>query len=323
MSNRKKSLFAHVIKSKNKKENIFFKLPFYKNYIFFILIFSKLNNINCNDNDSKNNTKTLVILILLVVASIVIITLIVVFVICICCKRRQNNRNNYIEGSNVLERGSPEEVDLRERITNEGVKVLSNFLKEKLITDIYNKKFEIFGTQCSICLDNFVQNNSVIIIGGCFHIFHQKCISELAEKVDLNKNILSQFICPTCRNNLTDGIDNIKKCIDIYPNFFDDMYKNKRITKIKHVKNIIEKIINETKDKDNTIKDGSSREKLNKNNDYFPKIKNDNNNNNDDNDNDKDISYGDISIPIKKLKKEKHDSNIIKEKENININDIK
>ena len=318
MSTKKRdyNFISHVVNNSKKVPTLYYKLSIYNNYIFLILLFSCLNNINCNDNDSKNNTKALITLILLIVASLVIIVLIIVFVVCICCKKRQNNRNNYIDGNNVLERGSPEEVDLRERITNEGVKALSDFLREKLITDIYNNKFEIFGTQCSICLDNFENNNSLIIMGGCFHIFHHKCLCTMAEKVDLNKSILSQFICPTCRNNLIDGIKKIKICIDIYPHFFDELYKNKKITKIKHVKILIEKILNDNKNKENIFKDGSSREKLNKKYDYSPKINNDN-------DNDKDISFDNIDIRINKSKQDKNDLNINKEKEEININDVK
>ena len=148
----------------------------FKETIFFILFLSLLNNAFCNDNDSKNTTKTLIILILLVVAILIILTLIIVFIVCICCKKRQANRNNYLEGSNVFERGNPEEVELRERITNEGVQVLSNYLKDKLIVDIYTKKFDLFLNKCPICLENFLENKSIIIIGGCLHIFHQMFI---------------------------------------------------------------------------------------------------------------------------------------------------
>ena len=73
------------------------------------------------------------ILILSIVAVVVIIVLIIIFIICICCKKRQTNINNYLEGSIAFERGNQEEVELRERITNEGVHVLSEYLKDKLI----------------------------------------------------------------------------------------------------------------------------------------------------------------------------------------------
>jgi len=288
----------------------------FKETIFLILILSLLNNAFCNDNDSKNTTKTLIILILLVVAILIILTLIIVFIVCICCKKRRANRNNYIEGSNVFERGNPEEVELRERITNEGVQVLSNYLKDKLIVDIYTKKFDLFLNKCPICLENFLENKSIIIIGGCLHIFHQKCLSILAEKVDLNKSIFSQFICPTCRHNLIDGIDKIKTCLDIYPNFFEDVYQNKKITKMKHVKNLIENILKEKKEKKNKIKEGDSKDKLEDNKGNF-KIKKQDNENENDGDY-KDISFDNIVIPIVKSKQKNNDNNEIKADENNN-----
>ena len=61
--------------------------------------------------------------------------------------------------------------------------------------------------------------------------------------------------------------------------------------------------------KEYIIKESSSREKLNKNNNFIPKLK-------DEKGNDKDISFDDIAIPITKSKMENNDSNIIKEKEN-------
>ena len=229
------------IQEQNKKSFIYkyIKFHLFRSSFFLIIILSFLNNVLCNDNSSKNRTKTIIILILLVVAFIIILILVILFIVCICCKKRQENRNNYLEGSNALEIGNQKEVDLRERITNEGIQALSNYLKNELFSDIYTKKYELFTNKCPICLENFIENKSTIILGGCLHIFHEKCLSILAEKIDLNKSIFSQFTCPTCRNNLLDGIDKIKNCIDIDPNFFDDIYKNTKITKMKHVKKII------------------------------------------------------------------------------------
>ena len=91
-------------------------------------------------------------------------------------------------------------------------------------------------------------------------------------------------------------------------------FSDGKITKIKHVKILIEKILNDNKNKENIFKDGSSREKLNKKYDYLPKINNDN---------DKDISFDNIDIRINKSKQDKNDLNINKEKEEININNVK
>ena len=301
-----------------KKDKYFNKLPFNKQNLFLLIIFSCLNNVLCNDNDSKNRTKTIIILILLIVAIVVILVLVILFIICICCKKRRENIDNYIEGSIAFERGSQEEIELRERITNEGVHVLSNYLKDKLIIDTYSKKFDLFLNKCPICLENFEENKSIIIIGGCLHIFHEKCLSILAEKIDLNKSIFSQFICPTCRNNLMDGIDKIKTCIDIYPNFFGDIYKNKKITKMKHVKNLIEKILKERKDEKKYLKESSSNERLENQKEFYKNKKNTN-----DNDNDKDISFDNIVIPKNKANNKKKNSKEINRDDVINnINNV-
>ena len=287
-----------------------------ENIIILFIIFSCLNNVLCNDNDSTNRTKTIIILILLIVAIVVILVLVILFIICICCKKKRENLDNYVEGSIVFERGSQEEIELRERITNEGIQVLSNYLKNKLILDTYSKKFDLFLNKCPICLENFEENKSIIIIGGCLHIFHEKCLSILAEKIDLNKSIFSQFICPTCRNNLVEGIDKLKKCINIYPNFFDDIYKNKRITKMKHVKNLIEKILKERKDEKKLLKESSNNERLENQKEFFKNKKNTN-------DNDKDISFDNIVIPKNKTNHLKRNSKEINKEEVIdNINNI-
>ena len=136
------------MKGKIKNKDYLFYIIFNKRKIvnkilFYILIFSCLNYVFCSEDNSKNNTKTMTILILSIVAVVVIIVLIIIFIICICCKKKQTNVNNYLEGSIAFERGNQEEVELRERITNEGVHVLSEYLKDKLITDVYSKKFEL------------------------------------------------------------------------------------------------------------------------------------------------------------------------------------
>ena len=309
------------IQEQNKKSFLYkyIKFHLFRSSFFLAIILSFLNNVLCNDNSSKNRTKTIIILILLVVAFIIILILVILFIVCICCKKRQENRNNYLEGSNALEIGNQKEVDLRERITNEGIQALSNYLKNELFSDIYTKKYELFTNKCPICLENFIENKSTIILGGCLHIFHEKCLSILAEKIDLNKSIFSQFTCPTCRNNLLDGIDKIKNCIDIDPNFFDDIYKNKKITKMKHVKKIIEKMLNENKNKKTEIREENSKEKFSNMEENFTNKKQENENDNDY----KDISFDNIVIPIKKSNIKKSNSHEIKNNENeiINNND--
>ena len=297
----------------NNKQFIVFNISIFKKYIFIYIIILKLGIIYCEDKNSDK--KGLLLLLFLVVVIIIIIVLLIIFIVKCCKKRREENRNEFFEGSNYLERGNPEEIQLRQNITINGTKVLSDFLKDKLISDVYNKKFELIGNQCPICLDNFEENKSVIIMGGCLHIFHQKCLGELAEKIDLNRPIFSQLLCPTCRNNLMDDIEKIKICINRYPNFFNDIYQNKKLTKIKHIKNLISSILGENisniKENNNSIFE--SNIKINENNNETNKqnIKDEN----------KDIS-DDSNKFINKEKINKIKNNIKKEGNMINNNNI-
>ena len=76
--------------------------------------------------------------ILLIVAFVIIFALIILFIVCFCCKKKRENRNNYLEGSTAFEIGNQKEVDLRDKIANEGIKALSNYLRDELIIDIYD-----------------------------------------------------------------------------------------------------------------------------------------------------------------------------------------
>ena len=299
-------------KNNGYKRSYSFDSAILKKYIFFTIIMSKLVTIYCDN--SNNDKKGLILLIFLVVVIIIILVLLVIFIVKCCKKRREENRNNFFEGSNYLERGNPEEIQLRQNITINGTKALSDYLKDKLISDIYSKKYELFGNQCPICLDNFEENKSVIIIGGCLHIFHQQCLGELAEKIDLNKSIFSQFICPTCRNNLMDEIEKIKSCIIRYPNFFNDMYQNKKLTKIKHIKNLISVILGENisniKENENSIFESNLKINDNSNETDRRNIKDEN----------KDISYDNNKLINNEKMNTKKNENKKDENFNNNIN---
>jgi hypothetical protein len=241
----------------NRKSAVINKTIFQK-YIFYILILSQLGTIYCDDDKSKEIQKIILLFFLFLIILIIII-LLIIFIIKCCKKKNEENVNNYLDGTNYLERGNTEELQIRHNYTTYGAKSLSNYLKEKLISEIYTKKFELFGNKCPICLESYEENKSVIMIGGCLHIFHQKCLGEFAEKIDINKPIFSQFICPSCRKNLFDDIDKIKICIKKDPNFFNDIYKNKKLTKIKHIKDLINAMLNENKNEKNTVFDSCAK----------------------------------------------------------------
>lgn len=283
------------------------------NLFFIILILSQLYLINCDENQKKKElTKTKILLILLVIIIFIIIVFLIIFFICICCKKRRIQRNEYLEGVNYLERGNAEEIELREKISIEGMKALSDYINQKLYIDTYNKKYEIFGNQCPICLELFKENLSPIIMSGCYHIFHKKCLGDLAENIDINKNIFPQFSCPSCRSSLFTGIDKINECVKIYPNFFDDIYKNKKISKIKQIKEKMELLLNHNKNK--IVNNLESSLNVNDNN-----INNETDRNNMKEEN-KDFSYDKAISDIKKIPKETT-INKIEEKKGKNFSD--
>ena len=77
--------------------------------------------------------------------------------------RINENRNNYFDGSNYLERDNPEELELRERISQNYPKALSDYLKEKLISDFYWKKIELFEMNGKYVLKNLKKINLLLL----------------------------------------------------------------------------------------------------------------------------------------------------------------
>ena len=88
---------------------------------------------------------------------------------------------------------------------------------------------------------------------------------------------------------------------------------------MKHVKKIIEKMLNENKNKKTEIREENSKEKFGNMEENFTNKKQENENDNDY----KDISFDNIVVPIKKSNIKKSNSHEIKTNENeiINNND--
>ena len=74
------------------------------------------------------------------------------------------------------------------------------------LTEIqYSNKVSSYGTNCTICLDNFTIGKSNVILTPCKHVFHKKCLSDWLHK---NK---SNPICPNCNLNFIDYEKQISK----------------------------------------------------------------------------------------------------------------
>ena len=110
----------------------------------------------------------------------------------ICCffkffKIKLNNRNNLEEiRINNNDNGDEYGSDSENNRDNDGGNELNIYeLSENEVDKILNK-------ECSICLDQFKQNTSILKL-NCNHIFHYDCINEW---------IFRKPECPECRRNI-------------------------------------------------------------------------------------------------------------------------
>ena len=63
----------------------------------------------------------------------------------------------------------------------------------KISTQVLGSEVKILVTECTICLDEFVDGQNVRVLPNCSHVFHVGCI---------DKWFVSHSSCPNCRNSL-------------------------------------------------------------------------------------------------------------------------
>ena len=141
--------------------------------------------------------------------------IIIIFIICVikCRKKKLRNgqiynvhrqpiRNNLNRQSirNNSNRQQRENVPNEHQIIHfsnsnqENEKKRKELFKNKLYPIIYNKELfkENYNNSCSICLENYIDQKSLISLTPCNHIFHSDCLKKWS-----NKNT-SYFRCPNC-----------------------------------------------------------------------------------------------------------------------------
>lgn len=103
------------------------------------------------------------------------------------CRRRGGRRNPNVEA----------QAHLDQVTRDHWLQVTSTGLDEGLIKSItvfkYNKKDGLVeGTECSVCLNEFQENESLRLLPKCCHAFHPNCIDTWLK---------SHSNCPLCRAN--------------------------------------------------------------------------------------------------------------------------
>ena len=169
-----------------------------ENLIIEIILKSNNDKINKHDKNSKlpteikensSSSKKKDYKLYYILFSIgVVIIVVVVIILKICLKRRllridESNNLNRREINIYIERK-------REIETKEKLELLFN---TKLYPAKYFKNIsENNNNTCSICLEYFIENKSIISLTPCKHIFHYECLRKWAE------GNFEHFKCPNC-----------------------------------------------------------------------------------------------------------------------------
>ena len=144
------------------------------------------NNNEENFQNKKESNKKDYILFYVLVAAISVLILIISVIIRICMKKKIDGINREITNLNMNTNNN----NIRDK---ENKKKIDLLFQTKLFPIKYSKEFSDKGNiNCSICLDNFVENESMISLTPCSHIFHFDCLKKWSE------NIEESFKCPNC-----------------------------------------------------------------------------------------------------------------------------
>lgn len=139
-----------------------------------------------HDNDSKSNVSPLVISFLGILATAFLLLSYYTLISKYCGHRVSTRRN------------STDPVDDSQRNRRENHQVSNFGLDEALIKSMavfkYKKRETFVGvSDCSVCLSEFQDDESVRILPNCNHVFHVSCI---------DKWLKSNSSCPLCRSNI-------------------------------------------------------------------------------------------------------------------------
>jgi len=137
-------------------------------------------------SDGSNTGLIIGIIVGIVALIIIIIVSIILYKKCKKKKRKDKSRDNNMALNNTTL--NPQYMS----VVNTNKEKLDLMFKNELIPTIYNKNNVINDCyNCTICMENFIDNSSIIVTTKCNHSFHEKCLKNWCFK---------NIICPKCPN---------------------------------------------------------------------------------------------------------------------------
>ena len=171
----------------------------------------------------------------IIFAGILGLVILIIFILRNCLKRRfprerprQENILNQIVNINTNIENQKKEIEIKKKI-----ELLFN---TKFITIKYSSN--ILGnanSSCSICLEKFVEDESMVSLTSCNHIFHYDCLKKWSEKNT------GHFKCPNCNYDFLKEeepmIINVKKKREGNPNMNQNLNFNNNINFLDNISN--------------------------------------------------------------------------------------
>ena len=158
---------------------------------------------NNNDHDSSSNLSPLIIAVIGILASAFILLSYYTIISKYCSRRRGNESGGGGGGGG----GTDAANDRAHQTTasEQSFQSPSSGLEERLIKSIKVYKYKkgdgvVEGSDCSVCLSEFEENESLRLLPKCNHAFHVPCIDTWLK---------SQSSCPLCRSNIAPFVTHV------------------------------------------------------------------------------------------------------------------
>ena len=136
---------------------------------------------------SSSSSKVGLIVGIIVGVLALIVSIIIAIFLTRKCKQKEKNKMNNVE-SNIMANNNSEYLN----VVNSNKAKMDELYKTELVSNIFKKSNVINDNyNCTICMEDFIDNSSMVITTKCGHTFHEQCFKKL-----IDKNI----ICPKCPN---------------------------------------------------------------------------------------------------------------------------